>query len=92
MSGAKLKKKAREEPQNLPHDTSLSETGVSTETDPPVLDASELYFNREISWIEFNKKVLDEALDSSNPPLEQLKFLSIFYNNLGVCRIFVLMY
>ena len=42
----------------------------------------ELYFNRELSWIEFNKKVLDEAMDQSNPPLEQLKFLSIFYNNL----------
>ncbi|MCL2010142.1 MAG: polyphosphate kinase 1 [Synergistaceae bacterium] len=46
------------------------------------LDEAEFYFNRELSWIAFNKKVLDEAMDPSNPPLEQLKFLSIFYNNL----------
>jgi len=46
------------------------------------LDGGELYFNRELSWLEFNKKVLDEAMDQANLPLEQLKFLSIFYNNL----------
>lgn len=48
----------------------------------PELDDPTLYFNREISWIEFDKKVLDEAMDPSNPLLEQLKFLSIFHNNL----------
>lgn len=42
----------------------------------------DLYFNRDLSWIEFNKKVLDEALDESLPLLERVKFLSIFCTNL----------
>jgi polyphosphate kinase len=39
-------------------------------------------FNRELSWIEFNSRVLDEALDPSQPLLERLKFLTIFSTNL----------
>ncbi|MDR1048286.1 MAG: polyphosphate kinase 1 [Synergistaceae bacterium] len=41
-----------------------------------------LYFYREVSWIEFDKRVLDEATDPSHPLLERLKFLAIFHNNL----------
>ncbi|WP_017659513.1 polyphosphate kinase 1 [Baaleninema simplex] len=40
------------------------------------------YFNRELSWIEFNYRVLHEALDDRTPLLERLKFLSIFSSNL----------
>lgn len=46
------------------------------------LDDPSLYLNRELSWLEFNRRVLEEARDPSVPMLERLKFLAIFSSNL----------
>ena len=46
------------------------------------LSDPQYYFNRELSWLEFNHRVLHEALDARTPLLERLKFLAIFSSNL----------
>ena len=43
---------------------------------------AEHYLNRELSWLEFNQRVLEEALDGTNPLLERLKFFTIVSSNL----------
>lgn len=40
------------------------------------------FINRELSWLSFNSRVLDQALDKGNPILERIKFMAIFSNNL----------
>lgn len=40
------------------------------------------FFNRDLSWLEFNKRVLEEALDLTLPLLDRIKFISIFFSNL----------
>lgn len=44
--------------------------------------AESLYINRELSWLKFNERVLEEAADISVPIFERLKYISIFMNNL----------
>ena len=48
----------------------------------PPLDATELYVNRELSWLAFNERVLELAEDEQMPLLERVKFLSIYTSNL----------
>ncbi len=52
-------------------------------TPPPLpLDDPSLLISRELSWVEFNDRVLEEGLDASNPLLERLKFVAIYETNL----------
>ncbi len=46
------------------------------------LDDPSLYFSRELSWLEFNDRVLEEAIDERNPLLERVKFMAIYGTNL----------
>jgi polyphosphate kinase len=56
--------------------------GGRTRARRAVSDAPPPYLNRELSWLDFNARVLHEARDERNPLLEQAKFLAIFSDNL----------
>jgi polyphosphate kinase len=60
----------------LPHERSTHDI------DPSDLKNPALYINRELSWLEFNQRVLAQASDSSQPLLERVKFLAIVGTNL----------
>jgi polyphosphate kinase len=55
---------------------------LATAPAAPNLSDPALYINRELSWLEFNRRVLEEAQDPDVPLLERLKFLAIFDSNL----------
>ena len=67
--------------------TSASSPSAAEGSEPNTHDLAEKilpahYINRELSWLEFNARVLEEAQDESTPLLERVKFLSIFSSNL----------
>jgi polyphosphate kinase len=59
-------------------DTESSVAGVLSAD----LDSPDLYLNRELTWLAFNRRVLHQALDARNPLLERVKFLAITASNL----------
>ena len=60
----------------------MQETPTLLPMKAPNLDDPSLFLNRELSWLEFDRRVLDEGIDPSVPLLERLKFLAIFSSNL----------
>src|SRR3981189_1071776 len=70
---------------NLKVSTDGAETPVvSPAIETPVRERSAPanFINRELSWLEFNRRVLEEAQDATQPLIERVKFLSIFSSNL----------
>ena len=55
---------------------------VTAPPEAPALDSPELYTNRELSWVQFNERVLELTEDETTPLLERVKFLAIYANNL----------
>ena len=49
---------------------------------PPTRAASSPFLDRDLSWMEFNRRMLHEAIDERTPLLERVKFLAIFSSNL----------
>src|SRR6186713_2494674 len=66
-----------EEPSNIVSLPNAPE-GVSASR----FSAPENFINRELSWLEFNRRVLEEAQDPTQPLIERVKFLTIFSSNL----------
>jgi polyphosphate kinase len=60
----------------------VTDTSTDQVTPEADLSSSALYFNRELSWLEFNSRVLELAEDEGNPLLERLKFCAITSSNL----------
>src|SRR5271163_3157613 len=55
---------------------------VAASTAQPLAAPQTIYFNRELSWLDFNQRVLELAADPTVPLLERVRFLAIFSSNL----------
>ena len=64
------------------NDAAAGETAMAAKTAAMDLDSTELYLNRELTWLAFNSRVLSLAATPNTPLLERIKYLAITGNNL----------